>query len=155
MPRRARAEIAGDTEIRSIEADELGWTIILGMRNGPYPYAGAKWTDDSTLVFVPRHYRAREGDGPDVLVHFHGHGTHARKTVAEKQLREQFHAGEQNAILVVPQGPVDANDGRFREARRGRRSQSLPAELRPALQRAEVADARSARLRSAATPASA
>ena len=68
LPRRARAEAAGDTEIRSIEAGELGWTIILGMRNGPYPYAGAKWTDDSTLVFVPRHYRAREGDGLDAHV---------------------------------------------------------------------------------------
>lgn len=141
LPRRARAEIAGDTEIRSIEAGELGWTIILGMRNGPYPYAGTKWTDDSTLVFVPRHYRAREGDGLDVLVHFHGHGTHARKTVAEKQLREQFHAGEQNAILVVPQGPVDANDGRFGKLDEVGGLNRFLRELRPALQRAEVAEA--------------
>jgi len=48
-----------------------------------------------------------------MVVHFHGHKTTARGSMEQLELREQLYESFQNAILVVPQGPVNAPDSRF------------------------------------------
>ncbi len=56
----------------------------------------------------------------DYVVHFHGHSNTVRKAMRNHKLREQFGLSLQNAILVVPQGPVnsvDSADGKM--ARKG------------------------------------
>lgn len=56
----------------------------------------------------------------DYVVHFHGHSNTVAKAMRNHRLREQFTKSLQNAILVVPQGPVnsvDSGDGKM--ARRG------------------------------------
>ena len=62
------------------------------------------------LVFVPAFFRLPKRRAVDVLVHFHGHNTTAKKAIAAHRLREQLFDSRQNAILVVPQGPVNAAD---------------------------------------------
>ncbi len=52
----------------------------------------------------------------DYVVHFHGHSNTVRKAMRNHRLREQFGLSLQNAILVVPQGPVntvDSADGKM------------------------------------------
>lgn len=46
----------------------------------------------------------------DYVVHFHGHSNTIEKTFRNHKLREQFAVSLQNAILVVPQGPVNSVD---------------------------------------------
>jgi len=46
----------------------------------------------------------------DYVVHFHGHSNTVKKALNNHKLREQFSLSLQNAILVVPQGPVDSVD---------------------------------------------
>jgi hypothetical protein len=46
----------------------------------------------------------------DYVVHFHGHSNTVAKAMNNHKLREQFSLSLQNAILIVPQGPVNAID---------------------------------------------
>jgi len=55
-------------------------------------------------------YSVRRIDAVDYVVHFHGHSNTVAKTFANHKLREQFSLSLQNAILVVPQGPVNVVD---------------------------------------------
>ncbi len=55
-------------------------------------------------------YSVRRVDAVDYVVHFHGHSNTVAKTFANHKLREQFSLSLQNAILVVPQGPVNVVD---------------------------------------------
>ena len=55
----------------------------------------------------------------DYVVHFHGHSNTVAKAMRNHRLREQFAMSLQNAILVVPQGPVnsvDSADGKMARA---------------------------------------
>jgi hypothetical protein len=142
---------AADTEIRSVDAGKLGTTVMLGLEHGPYPCPGFSHDDNSCLVFVPHGFRAPATGRIDTLVHFHGHGTNVRKTVDEKQMRQQFHQSRQNAIFVLPQGPVDANDGRFGKLETEGGFQRFLGEVRRAMQSPEVTEA----LGAAAIPAEA
>ena len=142
LPRRGRAaspardaELRG-TELRAIERDALGITLELGLRHGPFPHGGLPYDDDTTFVFVPAHHRG--GRSIDTVVHFHGHSTNARATMGEKQLRAQVHASGRNAILVVPQGPVDAKDSRWGRLDLADGLVAFLREVRGALQSAEI-----------------
>lgn len=142
LPRRGRAESPADgarrgTELRGIERDALGVTLELGLRRGPFPHGGLPYDDDTTFVFVPTHHRG--GRSLDAVVHFHGHGTTARATMAEKQLRAQVHASGRNAILVVPQGPIDAKDSRWGRLDLADGLVTFLREVRGALQSPDVA----------------
>jgi hypothetical protein len=136
LPRRGRA---ASTAVRGIDRQDLGVTLELGMKHGPFPHAGLPYDDDTCLVFVPSHYRG--AGGIDTVVHFHGHGTTARKTIVEKQLREQFHASDQNAILVVPQGPIDAKDSRWGKLELADGLLALLGEVRRAVQQPAIVEA--------------
>ena len=46
----------------------------------------------------------------DYVIHFHGHSNTVEKALNNHRLREQFSLSLQNAILIVPQGPVNAID---------------------------------------------
>ena len=90
-----------------------GRTFSYRLESAPYPTKDGTYTDSTVLVFVPSFLRAREDARTDFVVHFHGHNTTAEAALAGHKLREQLSASRQNAIRVVPQGPVRAADGEF------------------------------------------
>ncbi len=88
-----------------------GRTATVKLASAPYPEPGGSWTDSSVNVFVPDGYADR---GPvEAVVHFHGHSTTIADTLAHHLYREQLWASGKNAILVTPQGPVNAASGNF------------------------------------------
>ncbi len=65
--------------------------------------------DDSTVaLFAPRGFRA--GSKIDFVVHFHGWNNNVTNALAKYRLIDQFCASGRNAILVVPEGPRNADD---------------------------------------------
>jgi hypothetical protein len=96
--------------VRAHATDARGTTLTLDLAHAPFPHAGAGYSDSTVLVFVPRHFSAPRGGAIPMVVHFHGHNTTAERAIAAHQLREQLYDSKQNAILVVPQGPVMAPD---------------------------------------------
>lgn len=98
-------------KVREVQSGELGTTLLLELDAAPFPCKGASYDDRTVLVFVPAHYRAPTDGGIDALVHFHGHNSTTEATVKAHQLREQLAESKQNALLVAPQGPVNATDG--------------------------------------------
>ena len=107
------AEASVPTKIRAIDASPLGTTFELGLLHAPFPSNGGIYTDDTVLAFVPAHYRLPKNNAVDFVVHFHGHTATAKVAIAQHKLREQLRESRQNAVLVVPQGPVNAADGDF------------------------------------------
>ena len=90
-----------------------GVTLWFKLDYAPFPQdGGGKYRDPTVIVFVPHHFRASDRR-VDVVVHFHGHSTTAAEAMRTHQLREQLHDSKQNAIMVVPQGPVNARDSAF------------------------------------------
>jgi hypothetical protein len=100
-------------KVRAAESGPIGIVFELGLDHAPYPTKDGAYTDDTVLVFVPSHYRLPKSRAVDVVVHFHGHNTTAKAAMAAHKLAEQLAESRQNAILVVPQGPVNAPDGDF------------------------------------------
>ncbi|MBK6519424.1 MAG: hypothetical protein IPM79_14025 [Polyangiaceae bacterium] len=99
--------------VTEIKAGSGGTTLTLAAKAAPYPMKGSVYDDPTVVVFVPASYRLPASKKVDVVVHFHGHNTTARRVIGAHALREQVVESKQNAILVVPQGPVDASDGDF------------------------------------------
>lgn len=89
--------------LKAMTRDTLGTTLSLALDHAPFPVAGAPYHDDTTLVFVPAHFRYRPNEGVAVLVHFHGHNTTAERAIVAHELREQLAESRQNAVLIVPQ----------------------------------------------------
>jgi hypothetical protein len=96
--------------VRSVARDGRGTTIELELANAPFPAPGMPYKDPTVIVFVPHHYRFARDGRVSMLVHFHGHNSTAPLAMAAHELREQLYESKQNAILVVPQGPVLAPD---------------------------------------------
>jgi hypothetical protein len=108
----ARAERAAPQKkgkLQSVSSSKIGVTLTFHLKNAPFP-KGSKYDDPSVIVFVPAYFRLPKARKVDVLVHFHGHNTTAKKAMVKHRLREQMHDSKQNAILVMPQGPVNAAD---------------------------------------------
>jgi hypothetical protein len=97
----SRAARAG--RLVTMSRDARGTTMFFGLEHAPFPSGGAPYRDDTVIVFVPEHYRFREGEGIATLVHFRGHNTTAEHAVEAHALREQLADSKQNAVLVVPQ----------------------------------------------------
>ncbi len=88
-----------------------GRSATVRLASAPFPDDSGSWTDDSVNVFVPSDYIDR---GPvHYVVHFHGHGTTLTSTLPYHKYREQLWASGVNAVLVTPQGPVNAASGNF------------------------------------------
>ncbi|MGK3997951.1 hypothetical protein [Sorangium sp. So ce1024] len=100
--------LAAGSRVTEVETSEIGVTLKLELANAPFPCEGAPYQDPTVMVFVPAHYRAPESGELDLVVHFHGHLTTAPRAMAAHKLREQLHESKQNAVLVVPQGAVNA-----------------------------------------------
>lgn len=93
----------------NVERSKRGVTLTYHLVHAPFP-KGSEYDDPTVIVFVPDHFRLPKARKVDVLVHFHGHNTTAKRATAAHLLREQLHDSKQNALLVVPQGPVNAVD---------------------------------------------
>ena len=127
------AEASSPSKIRAFETTSLGTTFDLGLERAPYPNKGGLYTDDTVLAFVPAHYRLPKNHGVDFVVHFHGHTTTAKAAIVQHKLREQLRESRQNAVLVVPQGPVNAADGDFGKLMMKGGLERMLAELRTVL----------------------
>ncbi len=88
-----------------------GSGATVAMPAAPYPTSGGSFTDPSVRVFIPEGYR--DAGGHDVVVHFHGFSTTLAATLAGHLYEQHVYASGSNAILVVPQGPVNAASGDF------------------------------------------
>jgi len=89
----------------------IGQGITLSMPAAPYPKAGAPYTDDHVRIFLPEGYR--DIGAQDTTVHFHGHSTTLAATLSGHHYQEHVYASGANAVLVAPQGPVNAASGDF------------------------------------------
>jgi hypothetical protein len=117
----ATAERAPDSAAWSASAE--GATILRPFHYAPFPHASrAKgYTYSGTLFDAPTHYSDstvgifipagyKPGPTVDYVVHFHGWSNHVASVLDHYELRQQMHASGCNAILLVPQGPKDAQD---------------------------------------------
>jgi len=108
----------------------IGETIELRPKAAPYPCPDGAYADPTVLVFVPAFFALPKSGRVDFVVHFHGHMTTAKRAIVAHRLREQMAASRQNAILVVPQGPVAAADGDFGKLMKKGGLERLLAEVR-------------------------
>ena len=129
----ARAEARVKSRVVDVERGKTGVTLKLELEEGPYPGPGGPWTDPTTWVYVPHHFRAL-GNRIDAVLHFHGHGSIAYDSMKLHQLREQLNDSRQNAILIVPQGPIRAKSSRFGKLDHKRGLLSFLTDLRKTLQ---------------------
>lgn len=109
-PARAARRPDPPSKLKAVQKAAIGTTMRFELSNAPYPASGESYKDSSVFVYVPKHFRVQRDRRVDVILHFHGHRDTAAEAMARHQLREQLHASKQNAILVVPQGPVRAED---------------------------------------------
>lgn len=120
----AAGALAGPT--LTFEDRPWGRLAIAPLETAPYPHpsraegfasgsthypAETHYADSSVGFLVPRGHTPSES--VDLVVHFHGHGNHISRVIADYLLGEQLASSEVNAIMLVPQGPRDANDSRF------------------------------------------
>jgi hypothetical protein len=98
------------SKVRTLTEDARGVTLTLDLENAAFPAPGAPYQDRTVLAFVPRHYAPPRDAHVSMVVHFHGHNSTAERAMATHELREQLYDSKQNAILIVPQGPVLAPD---------------------------------------------
>lgn len=101
----------------------LGRLIITNFASAPFPHplraqghvyhdqvfsAEAHYQDSHVALFIPKDFRP--GSAVNFVVHFHGWGNNVSNALVKYMLPEQFAASRCNAILIVPQGPLDASD---------------------------------------------
>ncbi len=104
---------AGIAEGAPEENPPPGSMVELHPKSAPFPTKDSTYKDDTVLAFIPEHFNFPANGKVDVIVHFHGHKGTAHRAIRGHMLREQLNKSKQNAILVVPQGPVMASDGDF------------------------------------------
>lgn len=139
-PAAAADRSLGD-KIKSIDQGRRGTTITLQLEHGMFPAPGKRYQDATTIVFVPRHFRVLDDQKIDAVVHFHGHRTTAAEAMIKHQLREQVDDSRQNAILIMPQGPVRRSDSSGGNLDKPGGFQKFLGEVRAALQAPKVGEA--------------
>ncbi len=127
--------------VQDIEQGKRGTTFTLALQHSMFPAPGSRWRDPTTLVFVPSHFRVQGDQRVDAVVHFHGHKTTAAEAMKKHQLREQLDDSRQNAILIMPQGPVRATDSNGGKLDRPGGFARFLSEVRTSMQRPEVSKA--------------
>lgn len=86
-----------------------GRSLVARLRTAPFPHATRpQFTDDRTLIFVPRGFAP--GPTVDVVVHYHGHRAETVQSATFRRLREQLAGAQVSAVLLCPQGPLRAAD---------------------------------------------
>jgi hypothetical protein len=120
----------GQVVMESVEGAQVaepagrpGLTVLLDLPSAPFGGEGARYDDPSVIVYIPPGFRAECIGGRasiDIVVHFHGQKAVATDILESMELREQLVESGRNAVLVVPQGPVNAVDNNWgRLHRRG------------------------------------
>ena len=102
---------------------EKGKLILTTFKTAPFPHPKRNnghayhdkvystedhYSDNHVALFVPKGFRA--GSTVDFVVHFHGWNNNVTNVLRRYALVDQFAESGRNAILIVPQGPTDAND---------------------------------------------
>ena len=118
-PVKANGTPKGESWVASAE----GETLLRPFQNAPFPYKSREkgYTYDDKLFDAPTHYSDstvgifipvgyEPGAEVDYVVHFHGWSNHVAAVLDHYELRQQMAASKRNAILLVPQGPKDAQD---------------------------------------------
>ncbi|MDP2315205.1 MAG: fibronectin type III domain-containing protein [Pseudomonadota bacterium] len=107
------AAVVGDPALPDAdwETDSWGTQATLGLPSAPFPYEDSPYDDASVLIFVPDGLADRGALG--VVTHLHGHNATLADIVASQHLVEQHALSGRDAVLIVPQGPVEAEDGDF------------------------------------------
>lgn len=108
------AAVIGDAGLPAADWLTDGWGTVTTVKlpSAAYPADGGDaWADGSVLIAVPP--AISETGAVHVVTHFHGHGAWLPRTVATHRLVEQHTIGGRDAILVVPQGPIEASSGDF------------------------------------------
>ncbi|MGC4088032.1 MAG: hypothetical protein QM756_09065 [Polyangiaceae bacterium] len=106
LERTAAAQVT--PRLKALKQEAAGTTLFLGLPEAPF--AGTGHGDDTVIVFVPDRFRYASAEGVSALVHFHGHNSAAERAMLAHSLREQLVDSRQNAILIVPQLALMAND---------------------------------------------
>lgn len=119
-------------KIKSIDVADIGTTFELGLDHAPFG-AGGRYSDNTVMVFVPKHFRLPGEKSVDFVVHFHGHNSAAKDVIGGQKLSDQVRESRQNAVLVVPQGPVNASDSDFGELMKEGALAKLLGEVREVL----------------------
>jgi hypothetical protein len=70
--------------------------------------AAEHYQDNRVGLFIPKGFRA--GSKIDFVVHFHGWGNNVTNALRRYRMIEQLADSRRNAILIVPQGPLNASD---------------------------------------------
>lgn len=88
--------------------EAIGWTGIFRMATAPFPHPSRSFTDDRVMFFVPAGFRS--SDKVSLVIHYHGHRNEIVNSDKGHRYREQFALSRKNAVLVQPQGPLNASD---------------------------------------------
>lgn len=95
----------------SWRAVDGGQVAIVRLPSAPFPHSSGPWTDDAVMLVIPDGLTLE--DGVDVMLHLHGHRAELERTEASQHLARMFLASGRDAVLVIPQGPVNAASGNF------------------------------------------
>ncbi len=105
------------------DVSRLGRLFVASLTNAPFPHASRSnghtyqgtaypaakhYADSSTAFFIPRDFKP--GTEVDVVVHFHGWRNSIAGAARDFDLIGQFAASGRNAVLLLPEGPLDAPD---------------------------------------------
>lgn len=108
------AAVVGDADIPATStwrSDDWGECTTLDLPSAPFPYGSASYSDSSVKICVPTGFTGESGFG--VVSHFHGFNATIDEVDDYQQLHPQLALSGRDAILVLPQGPVEASDGDF------------------------------------------
>jgi hypothetical protein len=76
--------------------------------NDKFFSAAEHYSDSRVALFIPKGFKP---DGKtDFVIHFHGWGNNVSNAIPKYKLIDQFVASDRNAILVLPEAAVDAQD---------------------------------------------
>jgi hypothetical protein len=103
--------------------ESVGQLILTNLDSAPFPHpertnghayqkeffsAEKNYSDNTVAIFIPK--PLTNATSVDFVIHFHGWRNSVTNVLRYYKLIEQLAASERNAILVVPQGPLNAAD---------------------------------------------
>jgi hypothetical protein len=103
--------------------DNQGEYIISTMQNAPFPHKSRKnghtynktflsmedhYNDNSVGILIPPDYN--KSDSVDLIIHFHGWGNNVAKEIQKFNFRNLLAQSGKNVIMLLPQGPENAQD---------------------------------------------
>lgn len=104
------------------------WRVaVIQLPSAPYPHESRRagyTSSDKTFFPADKHYNDSSigivlpdnfepGETTNFIVHFHGHRNNVANVLKQFALQEQLNRSGVNAVLVIPQGPLDVPDSGF------------------------------------------